>query len=94
MIAPILNELLVGLLHDDWLDLDRAENFHGALGDHGGARVNCRSPVIFDYKRAYAVMGEQNSRGHSDQASAHNQGWGFNFLHVFRAESRREPRPR
>src|SRR4029078_1950552 len=73
--GAVLDELLVGLLSNDLLDADRAQNLHRPLRDLRGTRVNGGAPVVLDGKRRNAVMAEQHRRGHAHETAADDQDW-------------------
>src|SRR5205085_8480096 len=87
----VLHELVIGFSADNLFDADGAEDFHRALADLRGPRMNRRSAVMFDSHRMNTMMSEQQRRRQSDKTPADNQNRYFEVSHYSLVLTRRSP---
>ncbi len=76
---------------DRVLQADAAEDFHRALVEGGGARVDRRAPMPLDQQVRHAMGGEQHRCGQPDQAAADDQDRNFLLGHRPSLPCLREP---
>ena len=76
----ILDELLGRPPAHDLFHAHRSEDFHGALGDLRGARMDGGSAMMLHHQRAHAVVAEQHRARHADQAATDDEDGDFDRI--------------